>query len=455
MTRTPASRRPPSARTLVALGLASGALVGAWAGRQRLARQSEPIDVTPATGTTSDAGAPVALIDWERARKIAISMHRRSALGEAERQHLSTMYRDMVQRTAPVVLRHMGIADELTFTDVLAVDRVDWINANMVGFERMLAPLNSMNLLGTSTGRAAAIAAGINRTVLSTELGVLLGYLARRVLGQYDLALFGSEPLDMSATGRLYFVHPNIEATETVLGVPAEQFRLWIALHETTHAVQFEGHPWLRVHMNGLITEYFRLLTGDIDYLGRGMALLKSLTSRSRSRQQSGATTHAQSGATDSWISSLMSPAQQTLFDQLQALMSVIEGHSTWLMNAAGREILPNHAAIAARFKRRQGNQSASEKLFARLIGLEMKREQYRLGESFFDAVVAERGAPFAHLVWRGTEWLPNLQELQQPSAWIQRADLMLRPAGPLAAHGPATPPESADANDPAAPTTP
>lgn len=451
MTRTPSSRRPPSARTLMALGLASGALVGAWAGRQRRARQAEVVDVTPAAATTGTA-EPVALIDWERARKIAIAMHRRSALSEAERLHLSAMYRDMVQRTAPVVLRHMGIADELTFTDVLAVDRVDWINANMVGFERMLTPLNEMNLLGTGTGRAAAIAAGINRTVLSTELGVLLGYLARRVLGQYDLALFGSEPLDMAATGRLYFVHPNIAATEAVLGVPTEQFRLWIALHETTHAVQFEGHPWLRVHMNALITEYFRLLTGDVDYLGRGMALLKSLTSR---RQSGAGTASSASGAGDSWISSLMSPQQQTLFDQLQALMSVIEGHSTWLMNAAGREILPNHAAIAARFKRRQGNQSASEKLFARLIGLEMKREQYRLGESFFDAVVAERGAPFAHLVWRGAEWLPNLQELQQPSAWIQRADLMLRPSGPLAAHGPASAPDAREASDPDAPGTP
>lgn len=415
--------KPPSTRTMMAIGLASGALVGAWAGRQR--RRAYDAQTAAETGTRATSGSqqatgePVALIDWDRARKIATAMHRRSALSSVEREHLSAMYSEMVQRTAPIVLKQMGVEQQLTFTDVLAVDRVDWVNANMLGFERMLAPLNAMNLLGTTGGRASALAAGINRTVISTELGVLLGYLARRVLGQYDLALFGSEPLDTSVTGRLYFVHPNILATEEVLGVPREQFRLWIALHETTHAVQFEGHPWLRVHMNELISEYFRLLTGDVDYLKRGMAMLKSLSSRSRGGSAA--------GTGDSWISSLMSPQQQTLFDQLQALMSVIEGHSTWLMNAAGREILPNHAAIAARFQKRQRNQSPTEKLFARLIGLELKREQYRIGEAFFNAVVEARGATFAHLVWRGPAWLPNQHELREPHAWMQRADLMLR----------------------------
>ena len=33
------------------------------------------------------------------------------------------------------------------------------------------------------------------------------------------------------------------------LGVPLESFRTWIALHETTHAFEFEAHPWLRPYL--------------------------------------------------------------------------------------------------------------------------------------------------------------------------------------------------------------
>ena len=38
-------------------------------------------------------------------------------------------------------------------------------------------------------------------------MGVLLGVLARKVLGQYDLSLLAPDP----TAGALYFVEPNIE----------------------------------------------------------------------------------------------------------------------------------------------------------------------------------------------------------------------------------------------------
>ncbi len=51
------------------------------------------------------------------------------------------------------------------------------------------------------------------------------------------------------APGRLLFVEENIRATARALGVPLGPFRTWIALHETTHAFEFEAHPWLRPYL--------------------------------------------------------------------------------------------------------------------------------------------------------------------------------------------------------------
>ena len=139
---------------------------------------------------------------------------------------------------------------------------MDWVNANIDAFERMFAPLEGLNLLGDAANRSIAgqMFGTLNQKVLSAEVGLLLGYLARKVLGQYDLTLLGREPM---APGRLYYVEPNIKAAERTLGLPRDEFRMWLALHETTHAFEFEAHPWLRDHFNAMLERYFGFLRED------------------------------------------------------------------------------------------------------------------------------------------------------------------------------------------------
>ena len=96
--------------------------------------------------------------------------------------------------------------------------------------------------------------------MLSGQMGLLLGYLGQRVLGQYDLSLLGREPV---TEGRLYFVEPNMASLVRRYHLPEEEFRAWIALHEVTHAFEFEGHPWAREYMNTLLTDYLRSLAED------------------------------------------------------------------------------------------------------------------------------------------------------------------------------------------------
>src|SRR6266513_6324948 len=98
-----------------------------------------------------------------------------------------------------------------------------------------------------------------------SQVGVLVGYLARRVLGQYDIALLGEAS---TAGGKLYFVEPNLQQVEETLGVPPDELRRWIALHEATHAHEFELYPWVRPYLNGSLRQYLRLLIDDMR--GRG-----------------------------------------------------------------------------------------------------------------------------------------------------------------------------------------
>src|SRR5690606_17434014 len=126
---------------------------------------------------------------------------------------------------------------------------------------------------------------GVNQVAVSYEVGLLLGYMARRVLGQYDLALLGREPV--ASNGKLYYVEPNIRGIEKKLGLPKDDFRMWLALHETTHAFEFEAHPWVRMHFNGLLDRYMTFLKQDTEFLRQGVQGLKVFAKRISERDTS------------------------------------------------------------------------------------------------------------------------------------------------------------------------
>ena len=398
-------RRAPD-RRLLAVGMLAGAAAGAWvAGRMK--------ESAAGTGSGSLAGDVPPMIDWEQARSLAVNMNRGGALTAPARAELDARYRDLVARCVPLVAAYTGddLPDGPDRTH--AFDRVDWINANIDGFRRMFEPLEALNpLLSGKPGAAGgAFLGGVNRAVVSGELGLLLGYLGRRVLGQYDLALLGKEPV---AAGKLYFVEPNIRMVEEQLGLPAADFRMWLALHETTHAFEFEAHPWLRLHFNGLLERYFGLLRDDAEHLRHaGVKGLGLFVDRVRTADHGGG----------SWLATVMSPEQRELFNEMQATMCVVEGYSNHVMNAVGKELLPTYETIARKFEQRQRQRTAAEQIFARLTGLSVKLEQYRLGEAFVNAVATERGHGTARRIWEGPEFLPTMEEIREPQRWLARVD--------------------------------
>jgi putative hydrolase len=107
----------------------------------------------------------------------------------------------------------------------------------------------------------------------------------------------------------------------------------------------------------------------------------------------------------------------------MQATMCIVEGYSNHVMNAVGRELLPNYEMISRRFAQRLQQRSQADRLLAKLTGLDVKMEQYRLGEEFIDRVVRERGHSFARRVWDGAEYVPTMKEIRQPELWLARID--------------------------------
>ena len=154
---------------------------------------------------------------------------------------------------------------------------------------------------------------------------------------------------------------------------------MWLALHETTHVFEFEAHPWLRAHLNGILEQYFEFLSQDMSqFKDGGFGALRSFLDRTKRRGGAG----EEAASTNNWIERLMTAEQRELFSQMQATMAIVEGYSNHVMNVIGRQMLPGFDRITSQFEKRQREKSVAEQIFIRLTGLDMKLEQYRMGEA-------------------------------------------------------------------------
>lgn len=358
-------------------------------------------------------GSPPRLIDWQRVRDTALSVGGRDVPDDLvvwpSKAEETRRYQAMVRQSEQVIGDYVGRWLPERHNSIYVFDRREWIEANLASFRLLFEPLETINREAINDGTVGGYLLGsVGQVVLSGELGMLVGYLSRRVLGQYDLALLGREPI---TNGRLYFVEPNIGRLQERLALDPHEFRLWIALHETTHAYEFEGHPWLREHMNELLRRYFDSLTGDLVGLRRRPEGLLDLAERI------GGNLFRSSHA----LELVMSDRQREIFRQLQALMCVLEGFSNHVMDQVGRSLLATYPTMKARFEDRLRNKSLGEQLFARLTGLDVKLEQYALGERFVGAVVQQKGIEYMNRVWASPWHLPTLDEVKQPARWIDR----------------------------------
>jgi len=385
---------------LVGLGLIAGAAVSiagiAYVGTKR--RQFAREGVPP-------------LIDWERVRSVARQITQEEPAVEGWHKTWEEYYARMVDRCYPIITAEMGRDLPSPVDHIEAFTRTEWIDANIANFRELFDHVEALyKRVQTSNGFGTAIMSGLSQLMLSSQLGVLMGYLARRVLGQYDLALLGKEPV---SAGKLYFVEPNISGVQTELNLDPDDFRLWIALHETTHAYEFEAYPWVREYFNSLLEDYIGSLGDDILQYGTSLGGLRAMIERARHNRKDG----------DSWIEVMMSKEQHVIFNKLQAVMSIVEGYSNYIMNSVGERLLPSYATIKERIEERAARRTPAEKLFIRLTGLALKMEQYRLGESFINGIVAERGVATANRIWEGPQMLPTLEELREPKLWLQRLE--------------------------------
>src|SRR5580693_3991093 len=383
------------------------------------------------------------MIDWDLAISTGVRFARQGPqVSLADARAVVAELRGLTAVVQQPVREVTGLTSREVTGPVAVVDRPGWIKANVGGFRVVLEPLaEKLAERGSGVPAAGSVVAAVGSRVTGVQAGLILAYLSARVLGQYELFLppgeggagDGTDVVATPATatpngangasanggsaqdaaqgvGRLTLVAPNIVMVERELGVDPHDFRRWVCLHEETHRVQFTSVPWLRGYVQGMMTEF--LLASDLD----ASAIVDRL------RTAAGAVAEAvRGGDGESLMEAMQTPAQRQLLDKLTNVMTLVEGHGDYVMDAVGPRVVPSVAEIREKFSQRRGSAGRMEQILRRILGIDLKMKQYEQGSKFVAEVVAEAGMAGFNRVWTSPETLPTRAEMAKPADWLAR----------------------------------
>ena len=350
-------------------------------------------------------------VSWDVAQRVATWVGSRGSLlgpaaaplDRATAAQLEADFSEATVRAEEMVVAATGLRPATGTAGAMVVDRAGWVRANLSSFQRLLEP--ALEQLDSSALRGPL--AGAARGATGAQLGLVLGWMATRVLGQYDLLLAEGE----GTGGLVSYVGPNIVALERRHGFPARQFRLWIALHEVTHRCQFTGVPWLRGHFLSMVEEAMSGMAPDPRRFAEAL------------RRAAAAVRAGQNPLQEAGMLGLVAPPEQlAVIGRIQAMMSFLEGHGDITMDRAGADAVPDAAWFSRVLRERRRRASLPARLLQQLVGLEAKLRQYEQGERFIRSVEATGGPELLSRVWEGPEMLPTMDEIRHPETWVMRA---------------------------------
>src|SRR6266705_6081357 len=385
------------------------------------------------------------MIDWDMAVTTGVRWARPGPqVSLAEARRTVAELREFAAAVQGPVRQVTGLVSPETAGRIAVVDRPGWIRANVDGFRVVLEPLTQqLRERAGAWPAAGSLLGSVGSRMTGMQMGLILAYLASRVLGQYELFLppdstaisshgtgegsggtstggsggtstggsggtsAGAEgsstgqhdgaPWDGGSAGRLTLVAPNIVMVERELGVKSRDFRLWVCLHEEAHRTQFTAVPWLRGYVQRQISDF--LLASDLD----PAALFERL--RATAKVVSGIVRGGSDGS-ESLIEAIQNPRQRAVLDRLTAVMTLVEGHGDYVMDAAGPQIVPSAEEIRARFAARRHSAGRFEQVLRRLLGIDLKLKQYAQGAHFVRAVVSDVGMTGFNKVWTSPDTL-------------------------------------------------
>lgn len=354
-------------------------------------------------------------VNWELARQLAIASASWGTDDPSPTEEDQKVMEGAVRMAELAVADLTGALPPTEAGHVRAVRRAQWVEANVRGLRGLFEPgaERLARALAENRPEEPAVAQGaqvfealmdrLAPLFMGAQVGMVLGQLAQRAVGQYDL------PLPRTEQPALLFVIPNMDRVVQEWSLPADQFRAWVALHETAHAFGL-ARPWVRDHVVGMVREMAEAMEFDIGALQERLEGL-DLSDPERLSDALGG----------ELLAGELDDEQRLLLRRVQAFVAAAEGHADHVLAILGRQRLPEYGRIDEALRRRHEERGTDERAAERLLGIEMNVQQYRLGREFCDHVAEQTDERTLARIWESAEALPSIPELEEPTLWLAR----------------------------------
>jgi putative hydrolase len=383
-----------------------------------------PFDGMPMFGDLSRALSGQGPINWDAARQFALLSAGGGSLlagpGVPTSSNIDPAVRIKYAELAGIARLHVA--------DVLGLDVPDvepsvatpeqWaaetLEAYRPLFTEMATSLGpSDELVETSADDPMAqMMAGLSKmmapAMVGMSVGSMVGTLARRAFGVYDLPI-------PRATPALVLVPPTIDAFAEEWSIEIDEMRLWVLAHELAGLTIFSVDH-IAAHLRSLVQRHVGAFHPDPSAITDKLGSLELDPSDPFSAMQQAF------GDPEVLLGAVRSDEQLALEPQLDAAVATVIGVIDWVVDAVAVRIIGGNALqIAEAVRRRRAEASPDDLFVERLLGIRLGAEQTARGKGFVQGVVDRAGERGLSPMFTDAEAVPTSSEIEAPGLWLAR----------------------------------
>ncbi len=240
------------------------------------------------------------------------------------------------------------------------------------------------------------------------QAGSMVGQLAYRALGQYDL------PMPRPRRDELMMVSDTIDSFARDWTLAADDVRLWVCLREVTSNAVL-GRPHVQARLDRLIG----------NYVGAFHPNPQSLEDRlSQFDPTDLSALQAAFGDPETLLGELQTDEQRRLQVPLRSLLAAVAGYVDHIMDTVGRRLIASYGPLTEALRRRRLEENGGTRVIGQMFGVALDEASYERGQAFVRGIVERAGTEGLERLWQSERELPTPAELDAPGLWLARIDL-------------------------------
>ncbi len=343
------------------------------------------------------------MISWDLATKVAKGVI--ASFPREDESRLTALCVEMSKFASyalPKVEQVSGISISDNAIEVRFASRSEWVENNTKSMQKLLDPI-----IKEATEAVPEFLSSIYSSAGAIQFGLLFGWMSKRVLGQYDAAMFTNADV---AGAPVFVVGSNVFEIEGRNNYTPGSFGRWVLLHEITHKLQFEGVDWMASYYRSLISDLVASSKiSPSDVFEAIVTIVEEVRAGRNPIDEAG-------------IAALfLGKNQRQSLRKITSLMTILEGHADFVMSRVAKGTIEEAEEFETMVSERRQGGSPVFKLISRLYGFDAKVRQYANGRKFLEELASRKSDDFVRTIFSSPESLPSVEEIADVESYLSR----------------------------------